>query len=136
MIAVVDTNCDPDLIDYVIPGNDDAIRSANLMCRIIAEAVIEGRWLEQRKHGRPGTKAEDVKPEPPPPVELTPEERARKDEEQQAARNAAAAAQREREARLSAAKSAPSSANGADDQPDASGSESDQEVKEEVSSDG
>ena len=75
VIAVVDTNCDPDLIDYVIPGNDDAIRSANLMCRIIAEAVIEGRWLEQRKHGRPTTKTEDAKPEPP-VVELTPEERA------------------------------------------------------------
>ena len=136
VVAVVDTNCDPDLIDYVIPGNDDAIRSANLMCRIIAEAVIEGRWLEQRKHGRPGTQAEDVKPEPPPAVELTPEERARKDEEQRAARNAAAAAQREREARLSAAKREPASPNGADDQSDATGSESDQEVKEEVSSDG
>ena len=102
VIAVVDTNCDPDLIDYVIPGNDDAIRSANLMCRIVAEAVIEGRWLNQRKHGRPGTKAEDAKPEPPPVVELSPEERAKKAEEQQAARNAAAAAQREREARLQA----------------------------------
>jgi small subunit ribosomal protein S2 len=102
VIAVVDTNCDPDLIDYVIPGNDDAIRSANLMCRIIAEAVIEGRWLEQRKHGRPTTKTEDAKPEPPPVPELTPEERAQRDAEQQAARNAAAAAQREREARLQA----------------------------------
>ncbi len=100
VIAVVDTNCDPDLIDYVIPGNDDAIRSANLMCRIVAEAVIEGRWLNQRKHGRPGTKAEDAKPEPPPVVELSPEERAKKAEEQQAARNAAAAAQRAHEARL------------------------------------
>jgi small subunit ribosomal protein S2 len=102
VIAVVDTNCDPDLIDYVIPGNDDAIRSANLMCRIMSEAVIEGRWLNQRKHGRPGTKAEEAKPEPPPVVELSPEERAKKAEEQQAARNAAAAAQREREARLQA----------------------------------
>src|SRR5438876_6605994 len=104
VIAVVDTNCDPDLIDYVIPGNDDAIRSANLMCRIIAEAVIEGRWLDQRRHGRPGTRAEDLKPEPPPPpVALTPQERARRAAEQQAARNDAAAAQREREARLEAA---------------------------------
>ena len=34
VVAVVDTNCDPDIIDYVIPGNDDAIRSANLMCRV------------------------------------------------------------------------------------------------------
>jgi small subunit ribosomal protein S2 len=104
VIAVVDTNCDPDLIDYVIPGNDDAIRSANLMCRIISEAIVEGRWLRQRKHGRPGTKAEDVTPEPAPALELTPEERAKRDEAQQAARNAAAAAQREREARLAATK--------------------------------
>ena len=52
VVAVVDTNCDPDLIDYVIPGNDDAIRSANLMCRIVADAVEEGRFLAQRKSGR------------------------------------------------------------------------------------
>ena len=118
VIAVVDTNCDPDLIDYVIPGNDDAIRSANLMCRIIAEAVIEGRWLDQRKRGRPGTKAEDAKPEPPPVVNLSPEERARRDEEQQAARNAAAAQQREREARLSPSRAtAPAAEPPAADEP-------------------
>ena len=39
IVAVVDTNCDPDVIDYVIPGNDDAIRSGALMCRVIADAV-------------------------------------------------------------------------------------------------
>ena len=43
IVAVVDTNCDPDVIKYVIPGNDDAIRSGELMCRIIADAVIDGR---------------------------------------------------------------------------------------------
>jgi len=43
IIGVVDTNADPDEIDYVIPGNDDAIRSVSLMCRIIADAVLEGR---------------------------------------------------------------------------------------------
>ena len=42
IVAVVDTNCDPDVITYVIPGNDDAIRSGALMCRVMAEAVIEG----------------------------------------------------------------------------------------------
>ncbi len=52
VIAVVDTNCDPDLIDFVIPGNDDAIRSANLMCRIVADAVIEGQWLRPRKQAK------------------------------------------------------------------------------------
>ena len=45
VVAVVDTNCDPDVIDYVIPGNDDAIRSGTLMCRVIADAVVEGRFI-------------------------------------------------------------------------------------------
>ena len=45
VIAVVDTNCDPDVIQYVIPGNDDAIRSGELMCRIMSDAVIEGRFM-------------------------------------------------------------------------------------------
>ena len=47
VIAVVDTNCDPDVIQYVIPGNDDAIRSGELMCRIISDAVLEGRFIAQ-----------------------------------------------------------------------------------------
>jgi small subunit ribosomal protein S2 len=49
VIAVVDTNCDPDVIDYVIPGNDDAIRSGNLMCRVMADAVNEGRFMSARR---------------------------------------------------------------------------------------
>jgi len=42
IIAVVDTNCDPDHIDFVIPGNDDAIRSAQLMANVIADGCLEG----------------------------------------------------------------------------------------------
>jgi len=45
VVAPLDTNCDPDLIDYPIPGNDDAIRSIQLFCREMADAVIEGREL-------------------------------------------------------------------------------------------
>ncbi len=45
VVAVVDTNCDPDVIDYVIPGNDDAIRSGTLLCRVISDAVIEGKHM-------------------------------------------------------------------------------------------
>ena len=45
VVAIVDTNCDPDMIDYVIPGNDDAIRSIKLFTANIAEACIEGRNL-------------------------------------------------------------------------------------------
>lgn len=47
IIAIVDTNCDPDLIDYVIPGNDDAIRAVKLIAGTIADAVLEGRQGEQ-----------------------------------------------------------------------------------------
>ncbi len=103
VIAVVDTNCDPDVIDFVIPGNDDAIRSANLMCRILADAIIEGRYLASRKGGRPGAKSDEaVAPAKPAPPQVTPEEQAQKAEDQRKARDAAAAAQREREARLAA----------------------------------
>ena len=52
VVAVVDTNCDPDLIDYKVPGNDDAIRAIRLFCAAIAEAVIEGRNVhEERQRG-------------------------------------------------------------------------------------
>ena len=54
IVAVVDTNCDPDVIQYVIPGNDDAIRSGNLLCRIIADAVEEGRFIASRRSGGGG----------------------------------------------------------------------------------
>ena len=43
VVAIVDTNCDPDLVDYVIPGNDDALRSIRLFTSRIADAVLEGR---------------------------------------------------------------------------------------------
>jgi small subunit ribosomal protein S2 len=49
VVAVVDTNCDPDVIDFVIPGNDDAIRAGRLMCRVIADAVAEGRFIASRR---------------------------------------------------------------------------------------
>jgi small subunit ribosomal protein S2 len=42
VIAIVDTNCDPDEVDYVIPGNDDAIRAVNLVTRVVADALAEG----------------------------------------------------------------------------------------------
>ncbi|MGB9802508.1 30S ribosomal protein S2 [Desulfofundulus sp.] len=47
IVAIVDTNCDPDEIDYVIPGNDDAIRAVRLLTSKIADAVLEGRQGEQ-----------------------------------------------------------------------------------------
>ena len=47
VVAIVDTNCDPDEIDYVIPGNDDAIRAVKLLTETIANAVLEGKQGEQ-----------------------------------------------------------------------------------------
>ena len=55
IIAILDTNCDPDLVDYPIPGNDDAIRSAGLMTRVIASAIAEGL---QARSGAGRTEAE------------------------------------------------------------------------------
>ena len=47
VVAIVDTNCDPDEVDYVIPGNDDAIRAVKLIAATVADAIIEGRQGEQ-----------------------------------------------------------------------------------------
>ena len=47
VVAIVDTNCDPDEVDYVIPGNDDAIRAIKLIASVMADAVLEGKQGEQ-----------------------------------------------------------------------------------------
>ena len=47
IVAITDTNCDPDLVDYVIPGNDDAIRAVKLIASVIADAVIEAKQGEE-----------------------------------------------------------------------------------------
>ncbi|MGC8766048.1 MAG: 30S ribosomal protein S2 [Brevinematia bacterium] len=49
VFGIADTNCDPDLLDYVIPGNDDAIRSVKLLTSLMADAVIEGSTLAAKK---------------------------------------------------------------------------------------
>ena len=47
VVAIVDTNCDPEEVDYVIPGNDDAIRAVKLITAKLADGIIEGRQGEQ-----------------------------------------------------------------------------------------
>ena len=47
VVAIVDTNCDPDDADYIIPGNDDAIRAIKLIASVLADAVVEGKQGEQ-----------------------------------------------------------------------------------------
>ena len=58
IVAIVDTNCDPDEVDYVIPGNDDAIRSIRLISAAMANAVMEGRQGEDAEAAAEGEAAE------------------------------------------------------------------------------
>jgi small subunit ribosomal protein S2 len=60
VVAPLDTNCDPDMVDYPIPGNDDAIRSINLFCREMAEAIIEGQAELAEKEGKAADNAPAV----------------------------------------------------------------------------
>ncbi|HET7802400.1 MAG TPA: 30S ribosomal protein S2, partial [Humibacillus xanthopallidus] len=60
VIAILDTNCDPDEVDYKIPGNDDAIRSVTLLTRVVADAVADG--LMQRSSGKSGGDAQAEEP--------------------------------------------------------------------------
>ena len=57
IVAIVDTNCDPDEIDYVIPGNDDAIRAVKLIAGKLADAVLEGKQGEQVEEAAPAVEA-------------------------------------------------------------------------------
>ncbi len=95
VVAVVDTNCDPDIIQYVIPGNDDAIRSGDLLTRVIADAVIEGKVMRSKQHPEAAKAA---------PRERTAEEEAERKNQQDRARVEAAAAQAARDARVLGAK--------------------------------
>jgi small subunit ribosomal protein S2 len=101
IVAVVDTNCDPDIISYVIPGNDDAIRAGNLLCRVIADAVDEGRFIASRRHGNGSG------PGPAPAPKRTQEDEAAVAAQQAGARRQAAAAAAEREARIAAGRTSP-----------------------------
>ena len=94
VVAVVDTNVDPELVQYPIPGNDDAIRANSLLARVIADAVEEGRFIAAKRD--PGSV----------PVVRSVEEEAEFMARQTEARNAAARAQAERDARLAAARTA------------------------------
>jgi small subunit ribosomal protein S2 len=106
IVAVVDTNCDPDLIQYVIPGNDDAIRAGTLMCRVISDAVEEGKFIASRKNANRAAAAAAARPAPTAPVAVDPEAEARRVQQQAEARRQAALQAQEREARLAASRAA------------------------------
>ena len=75
VVAVVDTNCDPDVVTFVIPGNDDAIRAGTLMCRVVADAVAEGWYIATHRppkvqpvvEAAPAAPTASALPIPPPP---------------------------------------------------------------------
>lgn len=103
VIAVVDTNVDPDVVQFPIPGNDDAIRANALMCHVVAEAVLEGRYVANKRNPQaaPATRSAD--------------EEVAFAAAQADARRQAAAAQAERDARVAAAADAtPDDAAGSD----------------------
>ncbi len=102
VVAVVDTNCDPDIIQYVIPGNDDAIRSGQLLCRVISDAVLEGRFIASRRGGDGAGPSRTV------------EEEAEVADQQARARSEAAAAASAREARVAAQLTGDAPADGTD----------------------
>ena len=58
VFAIVDTNCDPDPINYLIPGNDDAVKTIELITRIIADAVIEGKEKAKELKAEDSAKSE------------------------------------------------------------------------------
>lgn len=64
VIAVVDTNCDPDMVDVIIPGNDDAIRAIKLFVSAIADAVLEGQALAETKAQDMEGEQEEIKAQP------------------------------------------------------------------------
>ncbi len=129
VVAVVDTNCDPDVIQFVIPGNDDAIRSGELLTRVVADAVIEGRQMRARRGGDPAPA-----PAPAVPRERSVEEQAEHAAVQARARAEAAAAARAREARVLATKVAPddSATVTSEAQADAEVAEAEEAVAEEA----
>jgi len=63
VIAILDTNCDPDLVDYPVPGNDDAIRSVGLLTRVVADAVAEGLLARSGGAAAGGDEAAEPLPE-------------------------------------------------------------------------
>jgi small subunit ribosomal protein S2 len=108
IVAVVDTNCDPDVIQYVIPGNDDAIRAGNLMCRIIADAVEEGRLMASKRNPPQAPVAANAGRDP--------EAESRRAHQQAEARRQAALQAQEREARLGGRRQ-PAAATGSPEPP-------------------
>ncbi len=104
IIGLVDTNCDPDGIDFVIPGNDDAIRSCALITQAIGQVVSEGHSVFRAEEERARKEAEEkARAEAEARAKREAEEQAKRDAEQQAAKEAEDKAAAERAAAAAAA---------------------------------
>ena len=99
IIGLVDTNCDPDGIDYVIPGNDDAIRSCALITQAIGQVVQEGRSVFRAEEDRARKEAEEK-------ARIEAEARAKREAEEQAKREAEEQAKKEAEEKAAAERAA------------------------------
>ena len=95
IIGLVDTNCDPDGIDFVVPGNDDAIRSCALITQAIGQVVAEGHSVFRAEEERARQEAEEK-------ARIEAEARAKREAEEQAKREAAEQAAREQAERAAA----------------------------------
>src|SRR4051794_4383664 len=103
IIGLVDTNCDPDGIDYVIPGNDDAIRSCALITQAIGQVVQEGHSVFRAEEERARKEAEEK-------ARIEAEARAKREAEEQAKREAEEQAKKEAEEKAAAEKAAAAAA--------------------------
>ncbi len=103
IIGLVDTNCDPDGIDFVVPGNDDAIRSCALITQAIGQVVSEGHSIFRAEEERARKEAEEK-------AKAEAEARAKREAEEQAKREAEEAARKEAEDKAAAEKAAAAAA--------------------------
>jgi small subunit ribosomal protein S2 len=103
IIGLVDTNCDPDGIDFVIPGNDDAIRSCGVIARGLGDVIGEGNRIFREEEERARKEAEEK-------ARIEAEERARREAEEQAKREAEEQARKEAEEAKRAAEQAAAAA--------------------------
>jgi small subunit ribosomal protein S2 len=104
IIGLVDTNCDPDGIDFVVPGNDDAIRSCSLITQAIGQVVSEGHTIFRREEEKARQEAEEK-------ARIEAEARAKREAEEQAKREAEEAAKKEAEEKAAAEKAAAAAAD-------------------------
>jgi small subunit ribosomal protein S2 len=119
IIGLVDTNCDPDGIDYVIPGNDDAIRSCAAITKAIGDVVAEGHNIFRAEEERARREAEEqARREAEEQARREAEEQARRDAEEQARRDAEEQARREAEEQAAAAAAAEAAPAAAEPQPE------------------